>query len=149
MAIPSASYRSGTETVPADVFLPDGLAGPVPGVLVIHGSSGLAAHYKADMISFTEALSKNGIGAVLPHYFVAAKLRADTDGLPLIGQHYETWKTACKDALDFIAADARFDRSRLGVLGFLRTSGARFHRRGADEIASGDGRILRKDPLTP
>ena len=118
MAIPSASYRSGTETVPADVFLPDGLAGPVPGVLVIHGSSGLAAHYKADMISFTEALSKNGIGAVLPHYFVAAKLRADADGLPLIGQHYETWKTACKDALGFIAADARFHPSRLGVLGF-------------------------------
>ena len=64
MAIPSAGYRSGTETVPADVFLPDGLAGPVPGVLVIHGSSGLAAQYKADMISFAEALSKNGIGAV-------------------------------------------------------------------------------------
>jgi hypothetical protein len=31
----------------------------VPGVLVIHGSSGLAAHYKSDMISFAEALSNN------------------------------------------------------------------------------------------
>jgi dienelactone hydrolase len=118
MAIHYERYDSGTEKVPADVFLPDGVGGPVPGVLVIHGSSGLAPQYKADMISFAEALAKNGIGAVLPHYFAAAKLRADADGLPLIGVHYETWKTACEDAVRFIAGDARFDASRLGVLGF-------------------------------
>jgi dienelactone hydrolase len=45
-------------------------------------------------------------------------MRADADGLPLIGTHYETWKRACEDALRFMAGDARFDASRLGVLGF-------------------------------
>jgi hypothetical protein len=38
MAIHSERYHSGTETVPAEVFLPDGSRGSVPGVLVIHGS---------------------------------------------------------------------------------------------------------------
>jgi dienelactone hydrolase len=45
-------------------------------------------------------------------------MRADADGLPLIETHYETWKVACEDALGFIAGDARFTPSRLGVLGF-------------------------------
>jgi dienelactone hydrolase len=118
MAIHSERYHSGTETVPADVFLPDGSRGSVPGVLVIHGSSGLSAQYQADMTSFADALSQNGIGAALPHYFAAARMRADADGLPLIGTHYVTWKRACEDALRFMAGDARFDASRLGVLGF-------------------------------
>ena len=118
MAMP-IDYNSGTEKVPVDVFLPKGSAGaPVRGVLVIHGSSGLADEYKADMVSFAEALSKKGIGAVLPHYFAAAKLKDDANGLPLIGVHYETWKTACQDGLRFMAGDSRFDASHLGVLGF-------------------------------
>lgn len=41
---------------------------------------------------------------MLPHYFASAKLKADTDGLPLIGVHFETWKTACRDALTFMPA---------------------------------------------
>lgn len=118
MATHSEQYDSGTEHVPADVYLPDGVTGPVPCVLVIHGSAGLAPQYKADMTSFAEALSRRGVGAVLPHYFAAAKLNDDTDGLPLIGTHYETWKTACQDGLHFMSDDPRFDPSRLGVLGF-------------------------------
>jgi dienelactone hydrolase len=118
MATHSERYASGTEKVPTDVFLPDGAGPPVRGVLVIHGSSGLAPHYKADMVSFAEALSKKGIGAVLPHYFAAARLEDDADGLPLIGVHYETWKTACQDGLRFMTGDSRFDASHLGVLGF-------------------------------
>ena len=68
------SYQSGGEAVPVEVFVPSAI-GPVPSVLIVHGSAGLGALYKADIVSFADALSARGIGAVLPHYFVAAKLK--------------------------------------------------------------------------
>jgi dienelactone hydrolase len=118
MAMYTEQYDSGTESVPADVYLPDGVQEPVPGVLVIHGSAGLAPPYKADILSFAEALTRRGVGAVVPHYFASAKLGDDTDGLPLIATHYQTWRTACEDALHFMSDDPRLDPSNLAVLGF-------------------------------
>ena len=51
-------------------------------------------------------------------YRSGSRLKADANGLPLIGVHYAAWKKACEDALVAIAHDARFDRARVGVLGF-------------------------------
>ncbi len=111
------SYRSGGEDVPVGTFLPQG-SGRVPGVLIIHGSSGLGAQYRADIESFGEALAEQGIGAMLPQYFAAAKMRPDADGLPLIETHFDTWKTACRDGLIFMAGHRQIDPARLGVIGF-------------------------------
>jgi dienelactone hydrolase len=116
MPVSNESYRSSGQSVPIDVFRP--AAGTHPAVLIIHGSSGLGAQFRPDIESFARALEDNGIAAALPHYFVAARMKADDDGLLLIDEHYETWKKACADALELIAGDARFDAARLGVLGF-------------------------------
>jgi carboxymethylenebutenolidase len=73
-------------------------------------------------VSFGEALKAAGLAAVLPHYFasagVASELESDEQGLLLMLRHYCTWRTACADALAFVAAEARFDASRIGLVGF-------------------------------
>lgn len=116
MAMPE-SYSSNGQSVPVDVFEP-AKSGKHPAVLIVHGSAGLGATYRADIESFGKALADNGFAACLPHYFVSALMKADADGLPLIGVHYQTWRKACGDALQFVARDARFDPARLGVIGF-------------------------------
>ena len=113
----SESYSSNGRSVPVDVFQP-AKGGTHPGVLIVHGSAGLGAKYRADIESFAQALADKGIAATLPHYFVSARMKADDDGLPLIGVHYHTWKEACGEALQFMAGDPRFDAARLGVIGF-------------------------------
>ena len=114
-------YTSNGRTVPVELFAPSSSA-KLPAVLVFHGSSGLGEKYRPDIVSFGEALKDAGMAAVLPHYFAAAnvpsELQSDEQGLQLARTHYATWRTACADALTFVAADARFDPSRIGLLGF-------------------------------
>lgn len=121
MQVTANEYTSSGRTVPVEVFAPPAGA-KTPTVLIIHGSSGLGPKYRPDIESFALALKGAGLSAVLPHYFAAAgvksELTSDTEGLQLIGVHYATWRTACRDALAFVAADPRFDPSRLGVVGF-------------------------------
>jgi dienelactone hydrolase len=121
MSTMTSGYMSNGETVPVEIFARPGSAKLAP-VLVFHGSSGLGPKYRPDIVSFGEALSAAGFAAVLPHYFASAGVRSelasDAQGLELMLSHYHTWRTACADALSFVAADPRFDASRLGLLGF-------------------------------
>ena len=117
MPTTTESYTSNSQTVPIDVFQP-ATGGTHAGVLIVHGSAGLGTKYRADIVSFAEALVDSGIAATIPHYFVSASMKADDDGLPLIGVHYKTWRKACGEALEFMTGDARFDAARLGVIGF-------------------------------
>ena len=117
MAETTETYPSSGQTVPIGIYRP-GAGTSHPAVLIVHGSSGLGPAYRADIESFAKALAAAGIAAALPQYFVAARMKAEDDGLAKIGVHYRTWRNACSDALTFMAGDPRFDTTRLGVLGF-------------------------------
>ena len=118
MAETTEHYGSSGQSVPIGIHRPGG-GSSHPAVLIVHGSSGLAPAYRADIESFATALAAAGIAAALPQYFVAAGMKADDDGLPKIGLHYRTWRIACSDALAFMARDPRFDTARLRHSGFL------------------------------
>jgi dienelactone hydrolase len=117
----TSGYTSNGNSVPLEIFAPPSSAKP-PVVLLFHGSSGLGRKYRPDIVSFGEALKAAGLAAVLPHYFASAavpsELESDEQGLLLVRSHYATWRTACADALAFVAADARFDALRIGFVGF-------------------------------
>jgi dienelactone hydrolase len=120
MSASPESFASSGKSVRLDVYMP-ATTGLVPVVLVLHGSFGMLPQYRADIESFAEALAANGIGAALLHYLDAT---GDGPALPLdhldatIKTRHLLWRQVCLDALSAVAADSRFDSSRIGVLGF-------------------------------
>lgn len=118
MAISNESFSSGGQPVSLEVFLP-AASGKHPAVLIIHGSAGLLPQYRADIVSFAEALVAAGIAATMPHYLESTQTDpGKVDVKKLILEKRSTWRQACSDALALMAADARFDATRFGVLGF-------------------------------
>jgi dienelactone hydrolase len=93
-------------------------AGKHPAVLILHGSFGLMPQYKADIVSFADALLVEGISSTLPYYLQSTKTEPGLGVIKLIAEHNATWRQACSDALTVMAADGRFDMTRLGILGF-------------------------------
>ena len=119
MTMTNESFSSGGQTVPMEVFVP-AASGKRPAVLILHGSSGPLPPYRADIVSFAEALVAAGIAATMPHYLDSTKpkTKPGKDDLKLILERCPTFRQACSDALTLMANDARFDATRLGILGF-------------------------------
>lgn len=112
------SLSSGYGPISLDVFLPAS-SGRFPAVLVLHGSFGLLPQYKADIVSFAEALVDIGIAAVMPHYLKSTGTQPGMGVLNEIPKKLRAWNQACSDTLTSMAKDPRFDAERLGSLGFL------------------------------
>jgi dienelactone hydrolase len=117
MAEKPEKFDSGGVSIPIEVFAPK-TPSPHPAVLIVHGSAGLGAKYRGDIVSFADALAAKGILAMMPHYFASTRMSSDADGFNLIATHAPTWVKTCHDALAFMSRDKRCDASRLGVLGF-------------------------------
>lgn len=119
MTMLNETFVSGGHTVPLSVFLPVP-SHKCPAVLILHGSFGLLPAYRADIISFANALVSAGFAAVMPHYLDATTpVTLPGEGvLKLIPQLRPAWRQACSDALATMAQDSRLDANRLGVLGF-------------------------------
>ena len=118
MTMTNESFSSGGQTVPMEVFVP-AASGKRPAVLILHGSSGPLPPYRADIVSFAEALVAAGIAATMPHYLESTQTDPGKDDVvKLILEKRPTFRQACSDALTLMANDARFDATRLGILGF-------------------------------
>lgn len=111
------NFSSRGKSLPLDVFMP-AASGPIPAVIVLHGSFGMLPPYRADIESFAEALAESGIGAAMPHYLDATGSAPGFTLFEEIEDNHAAWREACADALTSLAADARVDAARLGVLGF-------------------------------
>ena len=118
MATMIESFLSGGRAVPLEVFLPARASGPCAAVLILHGSFGLLPPYREDIVSFAQALAERGIAAAMPHYLDATGTEPGIGVFELIARKRPAWRQACSDALGVMAKDARFDASRLGILGF-------------------------------
>lgn len=117
MAEKPEKFTSGGNPVTGEVFLPT-TAGKHPAVLILHGTFGLMKEYRADIVSFADALVAKGIAATMPHYLESTDTEPGMGVLEVMGKNLPTWKKACSDALAVMASDARFDTTRLGVIGF-------------------------------
>ena len=118
MTMTNESFSSGGNTVPLEVFVP-ATPGKLPAVLILHGSSGPLPPYRADIVSFAEALVAAGIAATMPHYLESTQTDpGKVDVTTIILEKRPTWRQACSDALTLMTNDARFDATRLGILGF-------------------------------
>src|SRR4051794_38140086 len=108
------NFSSGGQSVPVDVFEPAS-TGKHPAVLILYGTFGLLPDYRADIVSFPEALVEKGIAGIMPHYLESTSTNPGIEVLQLIPGNLPTWRKACADALAFITRDARFDASHVGI----------------------------------
>jgi dienelactone hydrolase len=117
MSVSNESFSTVSGAMPIDVYSPAS-SGKRPAVLIFHGTLELKPPYGADIVSFAEALNKKGVAAAIPFYFKSTKTTAGDEALNSIFTNLPAWKRVCGGALAFMAADARFDATRLGLLGF-------------------------------
>jgi dienelactone hydrolase len=117
MAAMTESFLSGGRAVGLEVFEPQ-KSGKYPAVLVLHGTFGMLAPFRADIVSFAEALVASGISALVPHYFDSTKTSPGRGVIEEIPTHLPAWKKACIDAFALMARDSRFEAAHLGALGF-------------------------------
>jgi dienelactone hydrolase len=117
MLATTESISSGGRPIHEDLYLPKSTA-KARAVLILHGTFGLLPPFGADIASFGEALAQRSIAAIIPRYFESTGTDAGEEAMKLIGVHLPTWRIACNDALVGMAADARFDGKRLGIIGF-------------------------------
>lgn len=106
-------YKVGKRVVKLEIFRPD-TDGPRPGVLLLHGASGMGngAFYRGAAESFAEA----GYIVYLPHY-LGERNRNKPRGRALIAE-FEQQYAVVHGALDELAKDPRVDDSRLAAFGF-------------------------------
>lgn len=112
------SVSSGGTALTLDMFVPAAAAGPVPLVLVLHGSFGMLPQYRGDILSFAETLAEKGIAAAIPHYLDSTGTAPGVAVFGEIDSKHQRWRAACADVLIALAADTRFDSTRIGLLGF-------------------------------
>jgi dienelactone hydrolase len=117
MPVTKGIISSGGQPIHEDFYLPKSKA-KSRAVLILHGTFGLLPPFGADIASIGEALAQNGIAAIIPYYFESTATDAGKKAMKLISVNLPTWRIACGDALSAMAADARFDGKRLGIIGF-------------------------------
>ena len=117
MPVSNEKLPTDVTPIPIDVYTP-AVGKGWPGVLILHGTLGLKPPFGPDIVSFADALAKIGVAAVIPHYFDYTGTEAGDEAMISMLSNLPAWERACGLALSFMAADGRFDRMRLGLLGF-------------------------------
>jgi len=117
MSVSDESFSTAAGPICVHVYSPTP-AGKYPAVLILHGTFGLKDPFGPDIVSFAEALSRNGLTAMIPRYFDSTHTDAGDDAMNSITENLSAWKTACGAALSFMAADRRVDAKHVGLLGF-------------------------------
>lgn len=108
-----ARFRAGNRQVRLEVFRPD-MEGPRPGVLLLHGASGMGdgTFYRGA----AEMFASQGYVVYLPHY-LGERNRNRRGGRALISE-FEQQHDIVRGALDQLVRDRSVDQQRLGVFGF-------------------------------
>jgi dienelactone hydrolase len=110
-------FVSDTTSIPTDVYVPK-TTGRHPGVLVLHGTAGLMPEFRADILSFGEALAERNIVAAIPHYFERTGTAEGLDAVGASDADVMKWRETCGEALTFLRDHACVNAGRLGVVGF-------------------------------
>jgi dienelactone hydrolase len=110
-------FVSNSKSIAIDMFMPTS-PGRRPATLVLHGTFGLEPEFRADLISFGEALAASGVVAAIPHYFERTGTRPGIEATLASDADLAQWTAACGDALAFLRDHPAVDGGRLAVLGF-------------------------------
>lgn len=111
----AAKAKGKPITLKGELFLPAGAKDPVPAMVVVHGSGGLAVERE---YAYAEVLNEMGIAAIVADHFGPRGVTSTvTDQQSVTALEME------EDAFALLArfaADPRIDPRRIGVMGFSK-----------------------------
>ena len=132
--------RGTKRSVDAEIYLPPGAAGPLPLVVIAHGEEGITERERM----YAGELVRAGFAAAIPD---SLKARGSEDALSIAAQLNDLAAAYRK-----FASDPRFDRRRIGALGFSRGGTAAYlaaHAPFVRAVAGGDARFAALMPVYP
>ena len=118
-----AHGQGAAVTVVGYLYLPGGIKGPLPAVILKHGSGGLSGPQGENIRKWARSLNDWGIAAFVVDSFGPRGLEgtgADQSKLRSLADLADAFA-----ALKVLGADARIDRGRIGIMGWSRGGGDR------------------------
>ncbi|WP_207476631.1 dienelactone hydrolase family protein [Arenibaculum pallidiluteum] len=132
--------RGEKRSIDTELYLPPGASGPLPLVLIAHGDEGITDRERM----YAGELMRAGFAAAI---LDSLKPRGDESALSIAAQLNDLAAAYRK-----FGSDARFDRRRIGVLGFSRGGTAAYlaaHSPFIRAVAGGDARFAALMPVYP
>ena len=106
-----SAFQSNGHPVRVDMFVPRDQEQPLPGVILLHGASGVGGGHL--IYAMAEALAETGLAVFAVHYF---------DAIPRgnrasVSRYFER-DEIIEDATDYVSSLHFIDRNRIGLFGY-------------------------------
>jgi dienelactone hydrolase len=110
--------QGAAATVSGEFTLPAGAKGPVPAMILKHGSGGLEGPTGANITKWARTLNGWGIATLIVDSFGPRNIRNTATDQAQLSQWTDTADALA--ALKMLGADPRIDRQRIGIMGWSR-----------------------------
>jgi dienelactone hydrolase len=107
--------RNGPVTVKAELFLPEGVSGKVPAMLIHHGSGGVT---NTREYAYAREFTKMGVASIIPDSFTPRGVKATVEDQSTVSTN--DMIADAFGALKLAAAHPRLDPARIGITGFSK-----------------------------
>jgi dienelactone hydrolase len=107
--------RNGPVTVKAELFLPDGIAGRMPAMVIHHGSGGVT---NTREYAYAREFTKMGVASIIPDSFTPRGVKATVEDQTTVSTN--DMIADAFGALKLAAAHPRLDPARIGITGFSK-----------------------------
>lgn len=121
--------RKGPVTVRAELFLPEGVAGRMPAMVIHHGSGGVS---NTREYAYAREFTKMGVASIIPDSFTPRGVKSTVEDQSTVSSN--DMIADAFGALKLAAAHARLDPARIGITGFSK-GGSVAMRSGLEVIA--------------
>ncbi len=108
-----SNFTSGGQSIPCDVYLPEGNGIRYPAIIGLHGSGG--GH--ATMSDPAAMLAAQGFAVYVPHYFERTRTTGFADKQTAI-RHFPSWGKTVWDAITHVESQPHVDTHGIGLVGF-------------------------------
>lgn len=107
--------RNGPVTVKAELFLPDGIAGRMPAMVIHHGSGGVT---NTREYAYAREFTKMGVASIIPDSFTPRGVKTTVEDQSTVSTNDMIADAFA--ALKLAAAHPRLDPARIGITGFSK-----------------------------
>ncbi|MEK9970934.1 MAG: dienelactone hydrolase family protein [Ferrovibrio sp.] len=107
--------RKGPVTVKAELFLPDGVSGRMPAMVIHHGSGGVS---NTREYAYAREFTKMGVASIIPDSFTPRGVKSTVEDQSTVSTN--DMIADAFGALKLAAAHPRIDPARIGITGFSK-----------------------------
>lgn len=110
--------RNGPVTVKAELFLPEGISGKIPAMVIHHGSGGVS---NTREYAYAREFTKMGVASIVPDSFTPRGVKNTVEDQSTVSTN--DMIADAFNVLKLAAAHPRIDPARIGITGFSKGGG--------------------------